>query len=129
RMASTGPPWKPKKLSNALCTITTSPATTPSSTSARFRSTGVVAGDVVMVHSARSEEHTSELQSRFDLVCRLLLEKKKTKKPQSCSAIRHAVGSPAETVRLQYTQTLPYSFASFAVSLQDPHTTNSIRTL
>src|SRR5699024_12741729 len=29
--------------------------------------------------SARSEEHTSELQSRFDLVCRLLLEKKKEK--------------------------------------------------
>src|SRR5699024_12053983 len=26
----------------------------------------------------RSEEHTSELQSRFDLVCRLLLEKKKS---------------------------------------------------
>src|SRR5437868_9521795 len=25
-------------------------------------------------HAARSEEHTSELQSRFDLVCRLLLE-------------------------------------------------------
>src|SRR5438067_3807980 len=30
----------------------------------------------------RSEEHTSELQSRFDLVCRLLLEKKKKKKQQ-----------------------------------------------
>src|SRR5207249_10903846 len=29
----------------------------------------------------RSEEHTSELQSRFDLVCRLLLETKKTAKP------------------------------------------------
>src|SRR2546428_9238577 len=28
--------------------------------------------------SGRSEEHTSELQSRSDLVCRLLLEKKKT---------------------------------------------------
>src|SRR5437868_10653422 len=27
-------------------------------------------------HLPRSEEHTSELQSRFDLVCRLLLEKK-----------------------------------------------------
>src|SRR5437868_10537763 len=27
--------------------------------------------------NSRSEEHTSELQSRFDLVCRLLLEKKK----------------------------------------------------
>src|SRR5438105_12806415 len=32
-----------------------------------------VKGDV------RSEEHTSELQSRVDLVCRLLLEKKKTR--------------------------------------------------
>src|SRR2546428_2755230 len=30
---------------------------------------------------ARSEEHTSELQSRSDLVCRLLLEKKKENKP------------------------------------------------
>src|SRR5690349_25104022 len=30
--------------------------------------------------SPRSEEHTSELQSRRDLVCRLLLEKKKKKK-------------------------------------------------
>src|SRR5690606_41855783 len=30
--------------------------------------------------SARSEEHTSELQSRENLVCRLLLEKKKKKK-------------------------------------------------
>src|SRR5207249_11053759 len=33
----------------------------------------IVAGLVLR----RSEEHTSELQSRFDLVCRLLLEKKK----------------------------------------------------
>src|SRR5699024_12110475 len=31
----------------------------------------------------RSEEHTSELQSRFDLVCRLLLEKKKKHKTTS----------------------------------------------
>src|SRR5207249_6404128 len=30
-----------------------------------------------LLQSGRSEEHTSELQSRFDLVCRLLLEKKK----------------------------------------------------
>src|SRR5699024_12868432 len=36
-------------------------------------------GDGEAVHRLpRSEEHTSELQSRFDLVCRLLLEKKKT---------------------------------------------------
>src|SRR2546429_739171 len=31
-----------------------------------------------VVGQARSEEHTSELQSRLHLVCRLLLEKKKT---------------------------------------------------
>src|SRR5438067_4664119 len=36
--------------------------------------------DVVILHDPqRSEEHTSELQSRFDLVCRLLLEKKNKK--------------------------------------------------
>src|SRR5699024_11451137 len=34
--------------------------------------------DLIDLHH-RSEEHTSELQSRFDLVCRLLLEKKKKK--------------------------------------------------
>src|SRR6266704_5570197 len=32
---------------------------------------------LLILHEKRSEEHTSELQSRFDLVCRLLLEKKK----------------------------------------------------
>src|SRR5699024_12836682 len=33
--------------------------------------------DQLLLERRRSEEHTSELQSRFDLVCRLLLEKKK----------------------------------------------------
>src|SRR5207249_5031164 len=37
---------------------------------------GLAAG-IEWVGEWRSEEHTSELQSRFDLVCRLLLEKKK----------------------------------------------------
>src|SRR5699024_11995395 len=32
--------------------------------------------------TSRSEEHTSELQSRFDIVCRLLLEKKNKRKLQ-----------------------------------------------
>src|SRR5437867_5311851 len=38
----------------------------------------------------RSEEHTSELQSPYDLVCRLLLEKKKKKKkkPQQYKSIK-----------------------------------------
>src|SRR2546422_7920192 len=34
-------------------------------------------GAAGVAHHARSEEHTSELQSRLHLVCRLLLEKKK----------------------------------------------------
>src|SRR5699024_11588660 len=41
---------------------------------------GIVARKDIMTHlfhNERSEEHTSELQSRFELVCRLLLEKKK----------------------------------------------------
>src|SRR5207249_8551420 len=37
----------------------------------------MVGPGTVRVRIERSEEHTSELQSRFDLVCRLLLEKKK----------------------------------------------------
>src|SRR5438105_3861075 len=37
-------------------------------------------GAIYVMHVGRSEEHTSELQSRVDLVCRLLLEKKKKKR-------------------------------------------------
>src|SRR5690349_23381703 len=40
---------------------------------------GLVVEDVHEALRLRSEEHTSELQSRRDLVCRLLLEKKKKK--------------------------------------------------
>src|SRR2546422_5516008 len=39
--------------------------------------------------TARSEEHTSELQSRLHLVCRLLLEKKKKKKKKTTIRIRN----------------------------------------
>src|SRR5207249_6306778 len=41
-------------------------------------------------HRPRSEEHTSELQSRFDLVCRLLLEKKKKKYKRDASVGRRS---------------------------------------
>src|SRR2546422_11502828 len=44
----------------------------------------------------RSEEHTSELQSRLHLVCRLLLEKKKKKKRHNDRTIK-----PMKTKRLQ----------------------------
>src|SRR3989440_4914632 len=43
-----------------------------------------------LISEARSEEHTSELQSRSDLVCRLLLEKKKKKtKSRTIHNIKH----------------------------------------
>src|SRR2546429_4429770 len=38
--------------------------------------------------TCRSEEHTSELQSRLHLVCRLLLEKKKTFLPAMITSLR-----------------------------------------
>src|SRR5438874_6962762 len=41
---------------------------------------GPVGNVVAVAKQLRSEEHTSELQSRRDLVCRLLLEKKKKKR-------------------------------------------------
>src|SRR2546430_8169457 len=46
----------------------------------RAREHGPVRANVVAVQRPRSEEHTSELQSQSNLVCRLLLEKKKKKK-------------------------------------------------
>src|SRR5690349_24224170 len=49
-------------------------ASTPVSPAAQRRSSRSAAS-----RNGRSEEHTSELQSRRDLVCRLLLEKKKQK--------------------------------------------------
>src|SRR2546422_3239953 len=66
------------------------------------RSTLLVVGaapppDTSAPHDERSEEHTSELQSRLHLVCRLLLEKKKNKiqslyrtrtRAQPCRAIQ-----------------------------------------
>src|SRR2546422_7703244 len=55
---------------------------------ARDRDVALVAGITAPIHDPatpedhidRSEEHTSELQSRLHLVCRLLLEKKKQEK-------------------------------------------------
>src|SRR2546430_5970655 len=46
----------------------------------------------------RSEEHTSELQSQSNLVCRLLLEKKNIKRGDGPRHIHHEAGAPAPTV-------------------------------
>src|SRR5699024_12373399 len=44
----------------------------------RYETNSDIGKEVQEEKERRSEEHTSELQSRFDLVCRLLLEKKNT---------------------------------------------------
>src|SRR6266704_4718396 len=49
----------------------------------------------------RSEEHTSELQSRFDLVCRLLLEKKKNTYKHECFPINKKHGFKNKNQRKQ----------------------------
>src|SRR3989442_9974946 len=48
-----------------------------------------VRGRIIGYMSERSEEHTSELQSRPHLVCRLLLEKKKKNQSQSPRSSRN----------------------------------------
>src|SRR2546430_13319376 len=50
--------------------------------------TGIAGGNGhVAEYGGRSEEHTSELQSQSNLVCRLLLEKKKKHQPASNSVL------------------------------------------
>src|SRR5438067_4129441 len=52
---------------------------------------------------SRSEEHTSELQSRFDLVCRLLLEKKKKKNKNNNNTIQYKQQKDKSSI-YKYTQ-------------------------
>src|SRR2546429_6611305 len=59
---------------------------------------GAVAGRLARIIDRRSEEHTSELQSRLHLVCRLLLEKKKIRK-SLVSSLR--IPSPIFTSNVQ----------------------------
>src|SRR5207249_7579623 len=70
--AAGGGVWK---TTNALAAT---PTWTPSSNGIPSNAIGSIAFDPndASGNTLRSEEHTSELQSRFDLVCRLLLEKK-----------------------------------------------------
>src|SRR5205085_4788865 len=54
---------------------------------------------------ARSEEHTSELQSQSNLVCRLLLEKKKKKMIKITLAHIHGPGPDSGTIFFRFTIT------------------------
>src|SRR2546430_3290766 len=63
---------RPSSTDTATPTLMSLCKTTPSSLQLAFR-------------AGRSEEHTSELQSQSNLVCRLLLEKKKQQRQHCCS--------------------------------------------
>src|SRR5207249_5417249 len=52
-----------------------------------------------IIFALRSEEHTSELQSRFDLVCRLLLEKKNRQHLRLHGRLPSALSIAWQTVR------------------------------
>src|SRR5437016_7503000 len=78
---------------------------------ARPRCRSRIPGRTASSSFRRSEEHTSELQSLTNLVCRLLLEKKKKKKhskpqPQKSEAVEHRparVVPSAHDARSQHT--------------------------
>src|SRR2546430_12714720 len=55
---------------------------------------GAAAGARRMDRACRSEEHTSELQSQSNLVCRLLLEKKKTPHGRTSPLCGTSTGTP-----------------------------------
>src|SRR5687768_18192737 len=73
-------PWKPVSVKNVepnRLRRMVNPSLTNAVNSYAWKPRNVAPSSAVM-NSQRSEEHTSELQSRLHLVCRLLLEKKKT---------------------------------------------------
>src|SRR2546427_1953661 len=57
-------------------------------------------GGQIVVHESRSEEHTSELQSQSNLVCRLLLEKKNASWRTLRSRLRRGCSAPCSGRRV-----------------------------
>src|SRR5699024_12138168 len=68
--------WIAEKPNGATTNVTTTYSAATSAFITRLR-VFTFYSSLSFDYAGRSEEHTSELQSRFDLVCRLLLEKKK----------------------------------------------------
>src|SRR6266496_3590000 len=71
-------------------------------------------------HELRSEEHTSELQSRRDIVCRLLLEKKKfrciirmTFWNASSKVLPIPITSPTDFMAVPIVSSTPLNFSRF----------------
>src|SRR5207249_10088221 len=79
---------------------------------------------VRIMDDTRSEEHTSELQSRFDLVCRLLLEKKKRKKhTKTIDSKKNTTENQINTIKTKHATTHLSDIAS-----NDAHTNHTHQT-
>src|SRR5947208_11340629 len=84
-----------------ICPAAPSGSATRSRTSWRCAGAGrTCTASISSARPRRSEEHTSELQSPDHLVCRLLLEKKKTKNARPTAYTTITAG----TLRLQHTE-------------------------
>src|SRR5207247_2889944 len=108
------------ELTGSLSTLTI-PATLQDSLMARLdrlvTAKAVAQYAAVLGRQFRSEEHTSELQSRVDLVCRLLLEKKKTHIEKSSGGLAaHYHGSSWATKAKQIHDSLDDVAAKMASS-------------
>src|SRR5437867_10411123 len=68
---------KSRSLATRVSRTATATASTPSFSASAPTAVATAPGVSAVANPQRSEEHTSELQSPYDLVCRLLLEKKK----------------------------------------------------
>src|SRR2546421_5575515 len=75
----------------------------------------------------RSEEHTSELQSRSDLVCRLLLEKKKTQALAATSS--HSIPDTMQSFSPMVIHTFTNLFNHYTWILSETKCSEAIRTL
>src|SRR5205809_6111567 len=68
----------------------------------------------------RSEEHTSELQSRLNLVCRLLLEKKKTNQKNGITRTTRKVIITDHMEKDPTTSQLPDTHTGFYITVLNP---------
>src|SRR5207253_7522919 len=92
-----------RQFSQCLPMISSSaPASLAAPSKSWFANSRVLSAPLALFQNFRSEEHTSELQSRGHLVCRLLLEKKKIRSLRTITlTLRHLADVPAEQPAVQ----------------------------
>src|SRR5437868_10821705 len=93
------PELNPLSLHDALPICDAAQARRDCSIGAKIREVQECVAELHGFSRRRSEEHTSELQSRFDLVCRLLLEKKKKIK---YSGVQHGFEDDKDIFELSF---------------------------